>query len=83
LPGQARRRATQAGTGGRLLGRAYAAARSAPPLQAAAEAGSVDCIAALLQEGAPWNALDDEGYCAGAPGARPCMVLPQSPEREL
>jgi hypothetical protein len=50
-------------------------APSAPPLcsrppcaQAAAEAGSVECVAALLKEGAPWNALDDDGYCAGAQG---------------
>ncbi|KAI8469903.1 MAG: S-adenosyl-L-methionine-dependent methyltransferase [Monoraphidium minutum] len=35
------------------------------PLMAAAEAGSAGGVAALLRAGAPWNALDDDGYCAG------------------
>ncbi|GBF88061.1 arginine N-methyltransferase [Raphidocelis subcapitata] len=35
------------------------------PGGAAAEAGSLECVRMLLEEGAPWNALDDEGYCAG------------------
>lgn len=36
------------------------------PLMSAAEAGSAACVAALLQAGAPWNAQDEDGYCAGA-----------------
>jgi protein arginine N-methyltransferase 2 len=31
----------------------------------AAEAGSAEAVAALLEAGAPWNATDDDGYCAG------------------
>lgn len=31
----------------------------------AAEAGSVECVALLLEAGAPWNAVDREGLCAG------------------
>lgn len=42
------------------------------PLMAAAEAGCPEAVAALLQEGAPWNALDDEGYCAGGSALRCC-----------
>jgi len=42
------------------------------PLMAAAEAGSAAAVAVLLEEGAPWNALDEEGYCAGGCG-RDCL----------
>lgn len=41
------------------------AAEGATPLMKAAEAGSAECIALLLEAGAPWNALDEDGYCAG------------------
>ena len=35
------------------------------PLFAAAEADSVECVAVLLEAGAPWNATDRRGRCAG------------------
>ena len=34
-------------------------------LFSAAEADSVECLALLLEAGAPWNATDREGRCAG------------------
>lgn len=34
-------------------------------LMAAAGAGSLECVQLLLERGAPWNALDREGKCAG------------------
>ena len=34
-------------------------------LFSAAEADSVECVALLLEAGAPWNAIDREGSCAG------------------
>ncbi len=35
------------------------------PLMAAAEAGHLDLCEMLLVEGAPWNAVDRQGKCAG------------------
>mmetsp|Transcript_12690 Transcript_12690/g.19032 ORF Transcript_12690/g.19032 Transcript_12690/m.19032 type:complete len:421 (-) Transcript_12690:720-1982(-) len=35
------------------------------PLMAAAEAGHIDICRNLLEEGAPWNAIDRMGKCAG------------------
>lgn len=35
------------------------------PLMRAAEEGHAEAVAALLEGGCPWNALDHEGYCAG------------------
>eukprot|EP00939_MAST-03C_sp_MAST-3C-sp1_P001982 g1982.t1 len=35
------------------------------PLMAAASAGSTEVVSLLLQHGAPWNALDRKGRCAG------------------
>ncbi|GIL60427.1 hypothetical protein Vafri_15020 [Volvox africanus] len=35
------------------------------PLMKAAEGGHMTVLAALLQSGAPWNAQDKYGYCAG------------------
>eukprot|EP00899_Mesostigma_viride_P012138 jgi/Mesvir1/20925/Mv07996-RA.1 len=35
------------------------------PLMVAAAAGSEDIVALLLESGAPWNALDRKGRCAG------------------
>jgi protein arginine N-methyltransferase 2 len=35
------------------------------PLMAASQAGHVSLVQKLLEEGAPWNALDRQGKCAG------------------
>lgn len=35
------------------------------PLMMAAESGNAECVVALLQAGAPWNAQDKDGCCAG------------------
>ncbi len=35
------------------------------PLMAAGEGGHLDVVHTLLDGGVPWNALDNDGYCAG------------------
>ncbi|KNC47241.1 arginine N-methyltransferase 2 [Thecamonas trahens ATCC 50062] len=39
--------------------------RGLSPLMLAAGSGNLDVVSALLLAGAPWNALDRKGYCAG------------------
>jgi protein arginine N-methyltransferase 2 len=44
---------------------AYQNAEGVSGLMLAAENGHLETIHKLLQSGAPWNAQDKEGYCAG------------------
>jgi type IV protein arginine methyltransferase len=43
----------------------------ASALMLAAENGHLEVVKELLEAGAPWNAQDSEGYCAGT---RPSLV---------
>ena len=43
-------------------------AEGVSPLMRAAEGGHMEVVAELLQSGAPWNAQDAAGYCAGGRG---------------